>query len=153
MEAPESATTRSALASDGSPDSLVVAAERLAELTAAREQHLARRLPDEAGRRIRQLRDHLSGHILPRARSLDAPLLVLLLGPTGAGKSSLLNTLSRVRASPAGVMRPTTREMVVAARPEAHAGLMAAGGALVSLAGERLDFVASDSVPDGVALV
>src|SRR5215207_1445839 len=84
---------------------LAPAAERLAELTAERERHLERRLPDEAGRRIRQLRDHLAGHILPRARSLDAPLLVLLLGPTGAGQSSLLNTLAGAGVSPAGVTR------------------------------------------------
>src|SRR5215204_5121296 len=94
------------------PGDLAAVAELLAELTREREQHLQRRLPDEAGRRIRQLRDHLTGHVLPRARSLDAPLLVLLLGPTGAGKSSLLNTLVGFAASPAGVIRPTTREVV-----------------------------------------
>jgi energy-coupling factor transporter ATP-binding protein EcfA2 len=135
------------------PEALVAAAERLAELTQSREQHLSRHLPEAAARRIRQLRDHLSGHVLPRARSLDAPLLVLLLGPTGAGKSSLLNALAGFRASPAGVMRPTTREVVVAARPEARAGLMAEGGPLVSLAGERLAFVESASMPEGIALI
>jgi energy-coupling factor transporter ATP-binding protein EcfA2 len=135
------------------PEALVAAAERLAELTQSREQHLSRHLPEAAARRIRQLRDHLSGHVLPRARSLDAPLLVLLLGPTGAGKSSLLNALAGFRASPAGVMRPTTREVVVAARPEARAGLMAEGGPLVSLAGERLAFVEFASMPEGIALI
>jgi predicted GTPase len=92
-------------------------AERLAALTRERAEDLRRHLPEEAARRIRQLRDHLTGHVLPRARSLDAPLLVLLLGPTGAGKSSLLNALAGFRASPAGVIRPTTRNLVVVARP------------------------------------
>ena len=128
-------------------------AERLAELTRERERHLERHLPDEAARRIRQLRDHLTGHILPRARSLDAPLLVLLLGPTGAGKSSLLNALAGFRASPAGVIRPTTRNIVVVARPEARAVLLSEGGPLVTLAGARLEFVESSAMPDGVALV
>src|SRR5215208_3390012 len=135
------------------PDDLTAVAERLATLTDEREQHLERRLPDEAARRIRQLRDHLAGHILPRARSLDAPLLVLLLGPTGAGKSSLLNALAGFRASPAGVIRPTTRNLVVVARPEARGTLLSAGGPLVTLAGSRLDFVESISMPEGVALV
>src|SRR5215218_6184181 len=109
---------------------LAAAAERLAALTRERERHLERRIPDEAGRRIQQLRDHLAGHILPRARSLDAPLLVLLLGPTGAGKSSLLNGLAGFRASPSGVIRPTTRGLVVVARPAARSALLAAGGPL-----------------------
>src|SRR5215210_4471315 len=125
------------------PDDLTAVAERLGTLTDERERHLERHLPDEAARRIRQLRDHLAGHILPRARSLDAPLLVLLLGPTGAGKSSILNALAGFRASPSGVIRPTTRNVVVVARPEARSTLVAEGGALVTLAGSRLEFVES----------
>jgi energy-coupling factor transporter ATP-binding protein EcfA2 len=132
---------------------LAGAAERLAALAGEREGHLERHLPGEAARRIRQLRDHLAGHILPRARSLDAPLLVLLLGPTGAGKSSLLNALAGFRASPSGVIRPTTRNLVVVARPEARSTLLAAGGPLVTLAGSRLEFVDSTAMPEGVALV
>jgi energy-coupling factor transporter ATP-binding protein EcfA2 len=137
---------------DGS-GGLVGAAERLAALTSERARHLEHRIPDEAARRIRQLRDHLAGHVLPRARSLDVPLLVLLLGPTGAGKSSLLNALAGFRASPSGVIRPTTRSVVVVARPEARSALLADGGALVTLAGSRLELVDSTTMPEGVALV
>jgi energy-coupling factor transporter ATP-binding protein EcfA2 len=132
---------------------LVDAAERLGELVVERERHLERQLPDEAARRVQQLRDHLAGHVLPRARSLDAPLLVLLLGPTGAGKSSLLNALAGFRASPSGAMRPTTREVVVAATPDARRPLLAEGSPLSSLAGGRLAFVESAAMPEGVALV
>lgn len=135
------------------PDDLTALAQRLAVLAAERERQLERHLPDDAVRRIRQLRDHLRGHILPRALSLDAPLLVLLLGPTGAGKSSLLNALAGFRASPAGVIRPTTRRIVVVARPEARTTLLAEGGPLTTLAGSRLDFVDSTAMPEGVALV
>ena len=135
------------------PRTLVEVAERLGELVAERERHLERHLPDDAARRVRQLRDHLAGHILPRARSLDAPLLVLLFGPTGAGKSSLLNTLAGFRASPSGVMRPTTREVIVAAAPEARRSLLGEGSALTSLSGDRLAFVEAPGVPEGVALV
>jgi energy-coupling factor transporter ATP-binding protein EcfA2 len=134
-------------------DRLAELAERLAALAREREGHLERRIPHEAVRRTRQLRDHLVGHILPRARSLDAPLLVLLIGPTGAGKSSLLNALAGFRASPSGVIRPTTRNIVVVARPDARSALVAEGGPLVTLAGRRLEFVDSTAMPDGVALV
>ena len=76
-------------------------AERLAEL--ARARPIGDHAGDAAKRRTTQLRDHLPAHVLPRARSLDAPLLVLLIGPTGAGKSSLLNALAGFAASPSGV--------------------------------------------------
>ncbi len=141
------------LVNDQGSSELVAVAERLGALTAEREPDLDRRLPDEAARRIRQLRDHLNGHVLPRARSLDAPLLVLLVGPTGAGKSSLINTLAGFRVSPSGVMRPTTREVVVAARAEARPSLLAEGSPLATLAAGRLAFVESAGMPDGVALV
>jgi len=35
--------------------------------------------------RARQLHDHLEGFVRPRLADIDAPLLVMLLGPTGAG--------------------------------------------------------------------
>ena len=82
------------------PD-LLALAERLDAL--ATERAAERIVGDDAARRAARLRDHLAGHVLPRARSLDAPLLVLLIGPTGAGKSSLVNALAgrAVSARPA----------------------------------------------------
>jgi energy-coupling factor transporter ATP-binding protein EcfA2 len=126
-------------------------AERLAAL--ARRPELDRALREEPLRRARQLRDHLVGHVLPRARSLDSPLLILLIGPTGAGKSSLLNALAGFRASPSGVIRPTTRDLVVVTSPGAGAALDASAAALDLLAGDRLKLVESDRVPEGIALV
>ena len=55
--------------------------------------------------------------MLPRLRRLDAPLLAVVGGPTGAGKSTLVNTLVRQRISAAGVLRPTTRSAVLAYNP------------------------------------
>ena len=52
-------------------------------------------------------------HALPRLGRLDAPLLVVVGGPTGAGKSTLINSLIRAPASEAGVLRPTTRAPVL----------------------------------------
>ena len=127
-------------------------AERLAVLVGERVRQ-APRTNEAATRRAAQLRDHLAGHVLPRARGLDAPLLVLLFGPTGAGKSSLLNTLVGFAASPAGVMRPTTREVVVLAQPGARDVLLGEGQALATLAADRLRLIESDAVPEGIALV
>ncbi|MBN1421018.1 MAG: hypothetical protein JXP34_19765 [Planctomycetes bacterium] len=41
---------------------------------------------------------------------LDAPLRVVLVGPTGCGKSKLLSSLAGVPASPSGVRRPFTEK-------------------------------------------
>jgi hypothetical protein len=72
----------------------------------------------EAGRRLRQeIADQLGDYVLPRLRRLDAPLLAVVGGPTGAGKSTLVNTLVRQRISAAGVLRPTTRSAVLAYNP------------------------------------
>src|SRR5919204_3335274 len=61
----------------------------------------------------RRLAWHLREYLLPRVRDLEAPLVAVLLGSTGAGKSSLLNGLAGRRISPSGVIRPTTRRPVV----------------------------------------
>jgi energy-coupling factor transporter ATP-binding protein EcfA2 len=134
---------------DSSP-TLVDVAERLGRVAAA--PLLDEALRDAASTRLRQLRDNLSSHILPRARSLDAPLLVLLFGPTGAGKSSLLNALAGFRASEVGVTRPTTRDVVVVAGPDAAGAIGAAGAPLSTIAGGRLRVVESPSLAAGVAL-
>ncbi len=63
---------------------------------------------------VRQLDDYL----LPRLGRLDAPLLVVVGGSTGAGKSTLVNSLIRAPVSPAGVLRPTTRAPVLVGHPD-----------------------------------
>src|SRR5256885_6138044 len=95
--------------------SLAERAERIAAL-ADRRAALVR--DDEAAAakdRARQLRDHVRAYVLPRVQALESPLLVVLLGPTGAGKSTLMNTLARATVSRTGVLRPTTREAVLLA--------------------------------------
>src|SRR6266511_3290913 len=47
----------------------------------------------------------------------DAPMLVVVGGSTGAGKSTLINSLVRAPVSPAGVLRPTTRAPVLVSAP------------------------------------
>ncbi len=59
----------------------------------------------------------LDDYLLPRLRQLDAPLLVVVGGSTGAGKSTLVNSMVRAPVSPAGVLRPTTRAPVLVCNP------------------------------------
>ncbi|MFL5757508.1 MAG: GTPase [Chloroflexota bacterium] len=125
--------------------------ERLVELANRRLAiHSSRTGPAE---RAIRLRDHLTGHVLPRARSLDAPLLVLLVGPTGSGKSSLFNTLAGRPASRVGVLRPTTREAVVLVGPNDRAAVLGDGMPLTAVEPGRLRVIEDADAPDGLALL
>lgn len=60
----------------------------------------------------------LDDYVLPRLARLDAPLLAVVGGSTGAGKSTLVNSLiGRVVSAP-GVIRPTTRSPVLVHHPD-----------------------------------
>ncbi|MFC0507348.1 ABC transporter [Micromonospora costi] len=72
---------------------------------------------DPARRAATALTDQLDDYLLPRLARLDAPLLVVVGGSTGAGKSTLVNSLVKARVSAAGVLRPTTRSPVLVCSP------------------------------------
>ncbi len=55
----------------------------------------------------------LDDYVLPRLAEVDAPLLAVVGGSTGAGKSTLVNSLLGREVSPPGVIRPTTRAPVL----------------------------------------
>jgi predicted GTPase len=127
--------------------------ERTDRLRRLAERRLALAVAGSASHeRARQLRDHLEGFIGPRAADIDAPLLVLLLGPTGAGKSSLLNTIAGAEVSRAGVLRPTTREAVLYAT-EADAERILASGRLGRVERERITLAAAPATTGGVAVI
>jgi len=93
------------------------ALERLRdELAPAR---LELELPDAPeARRVRdELVAQIDDYLLPRLRRLDAPLLMVVGGSTGAGKSTLVNSLVGAEVSAAGVLRPTTRAPVLVCNP------------------------------------
>nr|WP_296069928.1 ABC transporter [uncultured Actinoplanes sp.] len=72
---------------------------------------------DDAQRVGAALVSQLDDYLLPRLARLDAPLLVVVGGSTGAGKSTLVNSLVRAPVSTAGVLRPTTRSPVLVSNP------------------------------------
>ena len=102
---------------------------------------------DVAEARRRQLLDQLDDHLLPRLRELSAPAVVVVAGSTGAGKSTLVNSLLGTEVSKAGVLRPTTRRPVLVHNP-ADSELLADHPLLAIV-----DVVAHQGVPRGIALV
>lgn len=142
-------------------------AELLApSLTALREALSAVRLPldlpDAAAARERARRAvaQLDDYVLPRLDRLDAPLLAVIGGSTGAGKSTLVNSLlGRVVTAP-GVIRPTTRSPVLVHHPD-DAAWFASDAILPGLARSRgqvadartLQVVPEPTLPAGLAVL
>ncbi|WP_181275310.1 dynamin family protein [Brevibacterium oceani] len=59
----------------------------------------------------------LNDYVLPRINRARTPFLIAVGGSTGAGKSTLVNSLVGRTVSPAGVRRPTTGNPVVIHNP------------------------------------
>jgi len=104
--------------------------------------------------------DQLEDYVLPRLVQIDAPLLTVVGGSTGAGKSTLVNSLVGTRVTAPGVLRPTTRSPVLVHNP-ADADWFGQDRILPDL--ERtasattdpnaLQLVASTSLPPGLAVL
>ncbi|GAP52200.1 dynamin family protein [Streptomyces azureus] len=105
---------------------LDVRPQLLNALSALRDRVAAARfpLPLAGAPRARASRDELlaqlDDYLVPRLRDPEAPLLAVVGGSTGAGKSTLVNSLVGRRVSEAGVLRPTTRTPVLVCHPEDH---------------------------------
>ncbi|MCQ4081852.1 dynamin family protein [Streptomyces sp. RB6PN25] len=102
---------------------LDVRPELLDALSMVRDQVDAARFPLPLpgalrARRTRQdLLAQLDDYLVPRLRRPEAPLLAVVGGSTGAGKSTLVNSLVGRRVTQAGVLRPTTRIPVLVCHP------------------------------------
>lgn len=95
----------------------------------------------------RRVHTQLTSHLAPRLKHASLPAVVVVGGPTGSGKSTLVNTISKETVSPAGVVRPTTRKPVLVVNP-ADEELMAQHPVA-----ERSRLVVADGLPRGLALV
>ena len=140
-------------------DVLAGALGRLREALANTRFGLALPVADQADRHTRSLVAQLDDYLLPRLARLDAPLLVVVGGSTGAGKSTLVNSLLRAPVSPAGVLRPTTRSPVLVCNPddvrwfgETHL-LPDLPRAHAIVDGPRLQVVTAPELPAGVAFL
>ena len=72
---------------------------------------------------IASMARQLDDYILPRSASMDSPLTIVVGGSTGAGKSTLVNTLLGEPLTQSGAIRPTTRHPVLLYRAEDEAAL------------------------------
>ncbi len=115
---------------------------------------------DEQRRAAREIVAQLDDYVLPRLASIDAPLLAVVGGSTGAGKSTLVNSLVGRRVTAPGVIRPTTRAPVLVHHPD-DAKWFADDRILPGLARSSgstndtrsLQLVLDGSIPPGLAIL
>ena len=108
----------------------------------------------------RRIANQLNDYILPRLETIDAPLLAVVGGSTGAGKSTLVNSLVGRMVTQPGVIRPTTTSPVLVHHP-ADAFWFDGDRVLPTLARSRvasndassLQLVAEPGIPRGLAIL
>nr|WP_246308921.1 dynamin family protein [Kineosphaera limosa] len=116
---------------------------------------------DPARRGRVELLNQLDDYVIPRLRDLDAPLLAVVGGSTGAGKSTLVNSVVGASVSRSGVLRPTTRACVLVHHPaDAHwfstARILPTLNRVTGAEGDdprSVRLVTSDALPSGLALL
>ncbi|MDA0643897.1 dynamin family protein [Nonomuraea ferruginea] len=116
----------------------------------------------EARKASGELLAQLEDYVLPRVRMNTAPALIVVAGSTGAGKSTLVNSLAEKNVSRTGVRRPTTGVPVLVCHPDDRQWF-AEGELLGGLrrfdqarpeAGQRgIVISATEKLPQGVALL
>jgi predicted GTPase len=148
------------VASDDTSTELLGVLVRLRETLAATELSLEASDVDTARSSRQELIDQLEDYVLPRLLQADAPLLAVVGGSTGAGKSTLVNTLVGERVSEPGVLRPTTRSPVLVHNPDDVTWFdqsrilpdLARTSGTPGDAGS-LHLVASENLPQGLAIL
>lgn len=135
------------------------ASSRAAALETLRERIERIRFPletsdaEEARAVRREILEQVDDHMLPRLRRLDAPLLVVVGGSTGAGKSTLVNSLARGTVASTGVRRPTTRSPVLVCHPDDRSYFLGEHARTVNPQEPMSVPAESDALPRGMALL
>jgi Dynamin family len=115
---------------------------------------------DEQRKVADEISRQLDDYVLPRLATIDAPLLAVVGGSTGAGKSTLVNSLVGREVSAPGVIRPTTRAPVLVHHSSDASwftddrilpGLARSTGATKDSRALRL--VVDDFIPPGLAIL
>ncbi|MEV0383109.1 dynamin family protein [Nonomuraea sp. NPDC050643] len=143
-------------------ESLMAALDALRESVA--ELRLGLDLPgsEEARQAQAELLAQLQDYVLPRVKTSAAPALIVIAGSTGAGKSTLVNSLAERNVSRTGIRRPTTGTPVLACHPDDHkwfaegellGGLQRLEKASPEAGMRGLVIVATEKLPQGVALL
>lgn len=154
---------------DTPPPGDIAASDLLARVSVLRDEVERAELPLDLPSTQRAKEDReallrqLDDYVIPRLASIDAPLLAVVGGSTGAGKSTLVNSVLRREVSKTGVLRPTTTSPVLIHHPEdtrwfrdtrvlpSLARVIASPDAEPQPGTVRL--VASDELPPGLAML
>lgn len=118
---------------------------------------------EEGARLQRSLAAQISEYLLPRLRDPDAPLLAVVGGSTGSGKSTLVNSIVDEAVTESGVIRPTTVWPVLIHHPDDRSYFASdrilpelqrtRGDSPSSGTQQKLRLVASTAVPKGLAII
>ena len=141
--------------------------ETLSDLLVRLREQFARvrlTLPLPAAAQTRQwtLRavNQLDDYIMPRLKRIEAPLLAVVGGSTGAGKSTLVNSLLGRAVSQVGVIRPTTKTPVLVYHPsdlhwfnDDRILPELTRSTQPSESSRRLQLVESQAIPEGLAIL
>lgn len=99
----------------------------------------------EATALMEQIVDQLDHHLIPRVRDEASPAIVVVGGPTGAGKSTVVNALLGETLTASGVLRPTTKVPHLFHHP--------LDAAVLDGVSRRASAHSTEAVPRGLAIV